>query len=895
VSAGDGVEYVGLGGSGAFTQNSASSSNSISAQGTIYVGFSAGATGSYSLSGGSLHAGASYIGWSGAGSVNQTGGTWSGGDLHLANNAGSTATYTLSGGTLQGGFEYLAADDPTVGSMPHGTATFIQTGGVNQCQAQEMFMGNASYSLSGNSSSLLAGYEVLGEGGNSTFFQSAGSNRIAGGAASAFFIIGENGSNCTYSLSGSGSLVVDSGGPDSLNESDSEGISNTATFTQSGGTHAIGNATNAATSLSIDGTYSLSGTASLTAYGDVPIGGSLNIAGGSMTVTGTLSLHDGGVVTQTAGSVHIAGTLTNTIGTYNLSQTGNLNVDVLETIGDHDGFTATFAQSGGTHTVGSTAANGSLIIGNFSSDSAARNLYTLSGGSLIVHGDVQVPGAGGSGTLNISGGTMTVTGNLQLGANGVITQTAGSPITATTLTQSGGTLTVSSLTLGSGGVSTFNQTAGAATVTGTFLQSGGTFNGVSITNGPTSSFTYTGGSFTGRLISQGNATINAPFPFTAHFSPSNGIENDGTFTILQSNTVTAGGAGLDNSGTFTMNGTLNGAAVTNQSTGSFNVNGTIGSPVTNNGQMSVPSTALLLMSGGALTNSGTFTGNGSFFAGAINNTGSFTQTGAFSTGANFTNAGAVTISGNQTWSSGTTFSNTAGSATFNSDTGSASASPLTISATAGAITFGSNQHLGALNLSGTAEAAITTAASTLSPFVLTVSSLSFTGSIATLDLTNNEMIATAAASDIRGDLFSGATFTSHDPGAGGALGYMDIGSGHTEVRYTLLGDSNLDGDVNVADLANLAGNFGQTSGQFWINGDFDYNGNVNVADLADLAGNFGKDLSSAGLAADIASSASTVPEPTTLGLLSTLPAAALSLRRRRRIREIVLPLSIRRV
>jgi hypothetical protein len=30
---------------------------------------------------------------------------------------------------------------------------------------------------------------------------------------------------------------------------------------------------------------------------------------------------------------------------------------------------------------------------------------------------------------------------------------------------------------------------------------------------------------------------------------------------------------------------------------------------------------------------------------------------------------------------------------------------------------------------------------------------------------------------------------------------------------------------------------------FWINGDFDYNGNVNVADLADLAGNFGQSLS----------------------------------------------------
>jgi hypothetical protein len=65
------------------------------------------------------------------------------------------------------------------------------------------------------------------------------------------------------------------------------------------------------------------------------------------------------------------------------------------------------------------------------------------------------------------------------------------------------------------------------------------------------------------------------------------------------------------------------------------------------------------------------------------------------------------------------------------------------------------------------------------------------------------------------------------------------------VKYTLNGDSDLDGQVNVADLANLAGNFGKTSGQFWISGDFDYNGSVNVADLADLSGNFGSSFAGA--------------------------------------------------
>jgi hypothetical protein len=113
------------------------------------------------------------------------------------------------------------------------------------------------------------------------------------------------------------------------------------------------------------------------------------------------------------------------------------------------------------------------------------------------------------------------------------------------------------------------------------------------------------------------------------------------------------------------------------------------------------------------------------------------------------------------------------------------------------------------------------------------------------------------------------------------------------MRATLLGDSDLDGQVNVADLANLAGNFGATSGQFWLNGDFDYNGNVNVADLADLAGNFGASLTSLGFngadasaspAAVAAPAVSAVPEPTMLGLFGVAAASLLGRRRRRQSR-----------
>jgi hypothetical protein len=117
---------------------------------------------------------------------------------------------------------------------------------------------------------------------------------------------------------------------------------------------------------------------------------------------------------------------------------------------------------------------------------------------------------------------------------------------------------------------------------------------------------------------------------------------------------------------------------------------------------------------------------------------------------------------------------------------------------------------------------------------------------------------------------------------------MDNGSSQVIIAPVLLGDTNLDGQVNVADLANLAGNFGKTTGMSWVQGDFDYNSNVNVADLADLSENFGNvQGSGAGASASGASSAgaftasSAVPEPAAIGMI--IPSLALMIRRRRRV------------
>jgi hypothetical protein len=155
----------------------------------------------------------------------------------------------------------------------------------------------------------------------------------------------------------------------------------------------------------------------------------------------------------------------------------------------------------------------------------------------------------------------------------------------------------------------------------------------------------------------------------------------------------------------------------------------------------------------------------------------------------------------------------------------------------------------------------------------------------TIDIANNILIAPGQPTDAENFITNHNVTTSNANGL--VLGYGTAGGGNFEIRATLLGDSDLDGQVNVADLANLAGNFGVTTGATWINGDFDYNGNVNVADLADLAGNFGQSLSSIGASAAMpASAAAAVPEPATIALTlsSTLVMALRSTHRRRKSR-----------
>lgn len=184
--------------------------------------------------------------------------------------------------------------------------------------------------------------------------------------------------------------------------------------------------------------------------------------------------------------------------------------------------------------------------------------------------------------------------------------------------------------------------------------------------------------------------------------------------------------------------------------------------------------------------------------------------------------------------------------------------------------------------------------------------------LATLDLANNELIAnksvTAALKlldQVKAGYASGAwtgkgvtsstaaaDFAANGASAQTAVGFADnadFGMGLTTfggrtvdsnsllMRYTVYGDANLDGKVDLADFALLKHGFGITSGATWDEGDFNYDGKVNLADFAILRSHYSQSLPAAvGLAASPLAfssmslmSVQETPEPASISLLVT--------------------------
>jgi autotransporter-associated beta strand protein len=128
------------------------------------------------------------------------------------------------------------------------------------------------------------------------------------------------------------------------------------------------------------------------------------------------------------------------------------------------------------------------------------------------------------------------------------------------------------------------------------------------------------------------------------------------------------------------------------------------------------------------------------------------------------------------------------------------------------------------------------------------------------------------------------------------FGGISVGSNSILISQELLGDSNIDGKVDLTDLSTVLNNFG-TANSNWTAGNFDGANTIDLTDLSDVLNNFGSTYSSPfdaaaasivipGTAADQTLAANFIsgthmlaaPEPASLGLLAA--GGMLLLRRR---------------
>jgi hypothetical protein len=519
-------------------------------------------------------------------------------------------------------------------------------------------------------------------------------------------------------------------------------------------------------------------------------------------------------------------------GTYQLSGAGTLSVGAGEVVG-YQG-QGSFGQTGGANKPGS------LFLGYFGGGS-----YNLDGGSLSVS-LLEIVGFYGTGAFNQTSGTNTASGGVYLGG------------------QSG---TSGSYTLGGDGSLATGVEYAGYNGTGTFIQTGGTN-------------TASSGLYLGGLMG-----------------------SSGSYTLEGTGSLSAGRefVGQSGSGTFTQSGTT-----TNAVSGDLY----IGDASIGAGQYTLSGPGGVLSIGGNAYIGGSDSAAGG--SGQLNNQGGQLTVGGTlevwnSTGTEVLIGGGATSAGNTV--NLALIDQTGGTSSLGAVSGAGSISVGDVSGTSASMTVSAvSQH--ALTIESTGLFTMLGGASNNALNLLTIN-----GSGA-FDVTNGHFFLNYSGVDpvsaIRGYLTSGYNGGNwNGPGIESstaaantryAVGYADsadagnpahLSSNQIEVKYTLYGDTNLDGTVNSIDFGNLAANFGK-SGKAWDQGDFDYNGTVNSIDFGLLASNFGKSGSGAALqlsasdwvALDAFAEAngleSEVPEPGSVCALGIGGIVLLAQRRRKR-------------
>ncbi len=464
-----GQEFVGYTGNGTVTQDGGTNTSNT----LLELGAQAGSTGTYNISGGRLDANGSgmVVGDNGTGNFTQSGNSnvEVHGDLHAGVSTGSSGTYTLDAGNLTvDGSEYIAQAFTT---DANGTGAFVQHGGNhvvnNQLQiGQQAETGTGTYTMDGGTLTTFNGITV---GPSGTFTQSGGTVSLSGDISSSggyadLVIAG------TYNLHASSDEVNN---PTTLTVNHFEYVYNAtgapAQVIQTGGNHTINGLLITGRYAGTEGDYTITG-GNLSAL-NVYVGGDADTAGG----TSTFTIGTAGDAPGTGGRVQIGydSTLDTYTGSIHIWQNGTF---IINDGGELD--TGSFVNDGNVYENGGTlvitsgsnvtggghifSTGGTIILDQASID--GQDL-TISGSSATADGVLTVGKTYGNlGILNITAGSLAVNGVLGVGNLGTMDAGGGSG----NVNVSGGSLTASTILLGSsvGGTGTLTISGTGSVVVG---------------------------------------------------------------------------------------------------------------------------------------------------------------------------------------------------------------------------------------------------------------------------------------------------------------------------------------------------------------------------------------------------------------------------------------------
>ena len=174
-----------------------------------------------------------------------------------------------------------------------------------------------------------------------------------------------------------------------------------------------------------------------------------------------------------------------------------------------------------------------------------------------------------------------------------------------------------------------------------------------------------------------------------------------------------------------------------------------------------------------------------------------------------------------------------------------------------------NYALGTVSIAAGAELALGQSDSQADQTVFTANALSVAGM---LDITNNTLLANETSVPLSQVMtwvqnaasqpcIMSSLVTGPDSQASRAVGYGDwnddpltVPTDYVEVKYVPVGDTNLDGMVDITDLTRAINNLGQSAG--YGGGDIANQGIVNIVDIADIINDLGGNLSAGGDGAD---------------------------------------------